>query len=288
MEWIKLLRIYQWMKNAFILAPLFFSGNLFEVDKIVLCFLAIIVFSLNASSIYVINDILDIESDKIHPTKRNRPLASGTVSKNAAILLFIALSSISLLLAFFINYYLFIVIVFYFVMNLFYSFGLKKIALLDIILISFGFVFRVMAGGFVSGIEISHWLYIMTFLLALFIAFAKRRDDIEIENKTGEQMRQAITGYNLEFISSAVSMLCGILVVSYLLYITSPEIENRFHNKPIYISTVFVVIGVLRYMQITLVEKKSGSPTKILLKDRFLQLTVVFWMLFFGVVIYMK
>ena len=191
-------------------------------------------------------------------------------------------------MAFFIGQNLGIVISIYFVMNLLYSFGLKKIALIDIFIISAGFVLRVTAGGAVTGIEISHWLYIMTFLVALFIAFAKRRDDVLLEMQTGEQMRKSISGYNLEFISSALSILCGILVVSYLLYITSPEITQRFQNKHAYISTLFVVMGILRYLQITLVEGKSGSPTKVLIKDLFLQVTVVLWMLFFAILIYFK
>ena len=199
---------------------------------------------------------------------------------------FLALGS--LVLAFLQNKNLGIVISIYFLMNLMYSFGLKKISLIDIFVISTGFVLRVTAGGVVTGIEISHWLYIMTFLIALFIAFAKRRDDVLLEMQTGEQMRKSASGYNLEFISSALSILCGILIVSYLLYITSPEITSRFENKHAYISTIFVIMGVLRYLQITLVEQKSGSPTKVLVKDRFLQITVVLWMLFFAGIIYTK
>lgn len=288
MAYLQLIRVNQWLKNFFIFAPLFFSGNLFDIDKLTLCALAFLTFSLCASSIYIINDYKDIEKDKLHPEKRKRPLAAGSITKVTAISLFCFLAIVSLTLAFFINRDLGIVIAIYFVMNLMYSFGLKKIALIDIFIISAGFVLRVTAGGMVTGIEISHWLYIMTFLIALFIAFAKRRDDVVLEMQTGEQMRKSISGYNLEFISSALSILCGILVVSYLLYITSPEITLRFQNKHAYISTVFVIMGILRYLQIALVEGKSGSPTKVLIKDRFLQVTVVLWMLFFAVLIYNK
>jgi 4-hydroxybenzoate polyprenyltransferase len=285
---LKLIRVPQWLKNFFIFAPLFFSGHLLDVDKLWLCAIAFLAFSLNASSIYIINDYKDIEHDKLHPVKRERPLASGAISRTTAIILFLVLAVTSLSIAYCLNINLGMVISIYFVMNLFYSFGLKKISLIDIFIISIGFVLRVTAGGVTADIEISHWLYIMTFLIALFIAFAKRRDDVVLEMQTGEKMRKSISGYNLEFITSAISILCGILIVSYLLYITSPEITQRFQNKHAYISTLFVIMGVLRYLQITLVEGKSGSPTKTLIKDHFLQITIVLWMLFFAVIIYFK
>lgn len=285
-KYILLIRVPQWLKNFFIFAPLFFSGHLLDIDKLVYCALAFLAFSLNASGIYIINDYKDIDKDRLHPTKRLRPLASGSISKVTALALFSLLAFSSLVLAFLLNVNLGIVISIYFGMNLMYSFGLKKISLIDIFIISIGFVLRVTAGGAITGIEISHWLYIMTFLIALFIAFAKRRDDVLLEMQTGEQMRKSVSGYNLEFISSAISILCGILIVSYLLYITSPEITLRFQNRHAYISTVFVIMGVLRYLQITLVEGNSGSPTKVLIKDRFLQITIVLWMLFFAFIIY--
>lgn len=288
MAYLQLIRVNQWLKNFFIFAPLFFSGNLFDLHKLALCTFAFISFSFCASSIYIINDYKDIEKDQLHPEKRKRPLAAGLITKTTALSLFCFFALVSLAGAFLINTNLGIVISIYFIMNLLYSFGLKKISLIDIFIISAGFVLRVTAGGVVTNIEISHWLYIMTFLIALFIAFAKRRDDVLLEMQTGEQMRRSISGYNLEFISSALSILCGILVVSYLLYITSPEITLRFQNKHAYISTVFVVMGILRYLQIALVEGKSGSPTKVLIKDRFLQVTVILWMLFFAVLIYNK
>ena len=287
-EKIQLIRPQQWLKNFFIFAPLFFSGNLLDLDKLCYCAVAFLAFSLNASSIYIINDYRDIENDKLHPSKKLRPLAAGTVSKGTAIGMFCFLAIASFVLAFGANTNLGIVIGIYFVMNMLYSFGLKKISLVDIFIIAIGFVLRVTAGGVVTGIEISHWLYIMTFLIALFIAFAKRRDDVLLQMETGEKMRKSVSGYNLEFISSAISILCGILVVSYLLYITSPEITLRFQNRHAYISTLFVIMGILRYLQITLVEKNSGSPTKVMMKDAFLQFIVIAWMLFFGVIIYIK
>jgi len=288
MKYLQLIRIHQWLKNFFIFAPLFFSGHLFNLAKLTHCALAFLSFSLCASSIYIVNDYKDIEKDKLHPVKKLRPLAAGTISKVTAIGLFCLLATVSFVLAFVINLNFAIVSGIYFLMNLFYSFGLKKVSLIDVFIIAIGFVLRVTAGGVVTDIEVSHWLFIMTFLMALFIAFAKRRDDVVLEMETGERVRTSISGYNLEFISSAISILCGILIVSYLLYITSPEITLRFQNKHAYISTIFVIMGILRYLQITLVEDNSGSPTKVLMKDRFLQATIILWMLFFASIIYVR
>lgn len=283
---LKLIRVHQWTKNLFVFAPLFFSGQFLQHEKLILSTFGFLCFCLAASSIYIVNDLFDAEKDKLHPTKKDRPIASGKISKPFAIVLLLLFISAAFGISFYISAGLFTVIATYFVLNLFYSFGLKQISLVDVFIVSIGFVLRVAAGGVLTGIPVSHWLYIMTFLLALFIALAKRRDDVLILNETGSEMRKSVKGYNLEFISSTISILCATLIVSYLLYITSPEVVARFEGKHPYISTIFVILGVLRYLQITLVQENSGSPSKILLKDLFLQIVLVLWVLFFITIIY--
>lgn len=286
MQTLKLIRVHQWTKNLFVFAPLFFSGQFLQKEKFILSAFGFLCFCLAASSIYIVNDLFDAEKDKLHPTKKNRPIASGKISKPFAIALLLIFISAAFGVSFYISIELFTVIAVYFVLNLFYSFGLKQISLVDVFIVSIGFVLRVAAGGVLTDIPVSHWLYIMTFLLALFIALAKRRDDVLILNQTGSEMRKSVKGYNLEFISSTISILCATLIVSYLLYITSPEVVARFEGKHPYISTIFVILGVLRYLQITLVQENSGSPSKILLKDLFLQIVLVLWVLFFITIIY--
>ena len=176
----------------------------------------------------------------------------------------------------------------YYALNIAYSMGLKALSLIDIFIVSSGFVFRVIGGGIICNIEISHWLFIMTFLLALFIALAKRRDDVLIELRSGEKMRHSISGYTLEFVDSTLSILCGVLIVSYILYITSSDIGLRIGNRYAFSSAIFVIMGIFRYLQITLVEKGSGSPTKILINDRFLQIVILLWVLFFGALLYSR
>ncbi len=286
MIFLNLLRVHQWIKNAFMFAPLFFSGRILDSTKLIEVLSGFGLMCLLSSSVYILNDLLDLESDRQHPVKRNRALASGKIKRAHAVILMLMFASSALIAAFLVDPVFFYILSAYAGMNVLYSIGLKKVGLLDICIISFGFVLRVLAGGTLSDTEVSQWLYIMTFLLALFIALAKRRDDLVIYSETGTNLRQSIQGYNMEFVSGALMILSAVLMVSYLIYITSPEIHLRFEGKPVYISALFVAIGLLRYLQLTLVYKKSGSPTKALLTDFFLSSLVLGWIIFFMIIIY--
>jgi decaprenyl-phosphate phosphoribosyltransferase len=283
---IQLIRIPQWTKNFFVFAPLFFAGEIFNSDKIINSAIGFIVYSLAASAIYILNDYKDIAADKNHPTKKHRPLASGQVSSSVAFAVFFVFLVVSFIGAYLLNVYLFYTILGYVMLNIAYSFGLKHVSLLDIMIIAIGFELRITAGGIATGIVVSQWLYIMTFLLATFLAIAKRRDDVLLQEQSGIAMRKNISAYSIVFINNVISVLCSVLIVSYLLYVTSPEITLHYSGKPMYISALFVLAGILRYLQITLVEQKSGSPTKIVLNDTFIQLTIACWVAFFMFIIY--
>jgi 4-hydroxybenzoate polyprenyltransferase len=285
-DFFRLLRIHQWAKNMLLFAPVFFAGHLSDIELFENALIGFLLFGLLASSIYIFNDYNDLENDRIHPVKKFRPLASGAISIQLALTIALVLFCTSLISAWFLNQTFFYILLSYAIINIFYSLGMKNLSLLDIFLVSSGFVLRVFAGGVLTMTPISQWLFIMTFLLALFIAFAKRRDDVLIKQGTGVAIRTAVKGYNLEFISSSISILCGILVVTYLLYVTSHDVETRYPDKPIYISALFVLMGILRYLQITLVDGRSGSPTKIFYTDRFIQIVLLLWVLFFVYVIY--
>ena len=159
-----------------------------------------------------------------------------------------------------------VVLLSYIVLNIGYSFYLKHIAIVDITIISIGFVLRLFIGAIVTETPLSKWIVIMTFLLALFLAFAKRRDDVIHFMNTGKKMRKVIDGYNLQLIDGAMMIMASVVIVSYLLYTTSLEVINRINNEYLYLTSFFVILGVLRYMQISFVENNSGSPTKVLLK----------------------
>ncbi|RAJ06738.1 4-hydroxybenzoate polyprenyltransferase [Chitinophaga skermanii] len=287
MQYLKLLRPTHWAKNLFLFIPLFFAGEITHIDKIVSLIQAFISFSLIASSIYIINDYRDIEADKLHPKKSKRPLASGAVSKPAALVIFGICIALGFGIALLLKTKFAFVLGLYFVMNLAYSYGLKNISILDIIILSIGFVLRVKAGGIVAVITISEWLMLMVFLLSLFMAIAKRRDDVLIKLESGKDMRKAVKGYNLDFMNVSLAIAAAVIIVAYIMYTMAPETNGRFGTWRLYYTSIFVIAGLLRYLQITYVENNTGSPTNILYKDRFIQITILLWILSFYVIIYL-
>lgn len=287
-EYIALIRPKDWAKNLFLFIPVFFAGQIFNPEILLEVIGGFICFSLIASSIYIINDYRDIEDDKIHPVKRKRPLASGSVSKTTAVVICIAFIIAGFTGAWFIRDKFFFVLGIYFILNLGYSFGLKNISILDIFIISIGFVLRVKSGAVIAKIGLSEWLTIMVFLLALFMAIAKRRDDVLIKQSSGTDMRRAVKGYNLDFINAALSLICAVIIVSYFMYTMSAEVTERLGTHRLYYTCLFVLGGIFRYMQLIFIQQSSQSPTKILYKDRFIQGAIFLWMISFYTIIYMK
>lgn len=292
MDILRLIRPFQWIKNIFVYIPLFFGGYLFNGAMWIESTLAFIAFSLMASAIYCINDIKDVKSDKEHPEKKKRPIASGNISITAAwIMSLILVTGSEIICMFAVDQNpldLVIVINLYLVLNIAYCFGLKRISIVDVLIIASGFVLRLVAGGVSCGIELSPWIVLMTFLLALFMAFAKRRDDVIIRESTGLVTRRNTVGYTLPYLNLILGMLAGVTMVCYIMYTVSPEVIERFNNPYIYASSIFVLAGIIRYLQIAIVNSKSGSPTKILLHDRFIQACCIMWVLFFAVIIYVR
>lgn len=287
-KYIQLIRPKDWAKNLFLFIPVFFAGKAFDTQVLLNIALGFICFSLVASSIYIINDYRDIEDDRKHPTKRNRPLASGAVNKTTALIICILFVVTGLTLAYFVRDKFCFVLSIYFLLNLGYSFGLKNIAILDIIIIAIGFVIRVKSGGIIAYIAITEWLVIMIFLLALFLAISKRRDDVLLKLQLGGDMRKSIKGYNLDFINTALSLICAVTIVAYFMYTMSPEVINRLGTYRLYYTCLFVLAGIFRYLQIIFVQSNAESPTKILYKDRFIQVTILLWIVSFYIILYMK
>jgi len=281
--YLNLFRVPQYIKNIFVFAPLFFSFN-FTTVKLFDTLLVFILFSFLASSIYIFNDLMDINEDKKHPIKKFRPIASEKISKNKAKLFVILIAFISLFISFLISKSLFLILCMYFIMNIFYSLKLKHIAIIDIFIIASGFVLRLFAGAIIINVQLSMWIIIMTFLLALFLALAKRRDDVLL-SLNGDKTRKNIDGYNLEFVNASMVLMSGVVIVSYILYTVSENVIEKLNSQYLYLTTVFVVLGILRYMQITFVEEDSGSPSKIILNDRLLQLSIISWLFSFILIV---
>lgn len=250
--------------------------------------LGFIAFCCIASSIYIINDYRDIEDDKKHPDKSKRPLASGAVSKTTSIFICVFLILAGFAIAYFIREKFWFVLSIYFLINLAYSFGLKTIPILDIMILAIGFVLRVKGGAVIAYLGVSEWLNIMVFLLALFMAIGKRRDDVLLKLSSGIDMRRAVKGYNLDFLNVALALVCAVIVVAYFMYTMSPEVLKRMGTYRLYYTCLFVLAGIMRYLQIIFVQSASGSPTKILYKDRFIQVSLILWIASFYLLIYMK
>ena len=288
MNILKILRPHQWVKNTFIFIPLFFGGSLFDMADWTSSLVAFVAFSFAASAIYSINDIVDVEADKKHPKKCKRPIAAGLVSKRQARLLAIILAIAALALPFLLNnWMLSVVIALYLAMNLCYCIRLKHYAIIDVCIVALGFVMRIVAGGVATDIVLSRWIVMMTFLLTLFLSFAKRRDDVLIMNETGMAPRKNTSRYNLTFINQAITITGGVMLVCYIMYTVSPEVIERFNSPNLYMTSFFVILGLLRYIQLTVVDERSGEPTRLVLSDRLIQLIIAGWIISFAIIIYM-
>ena len=292
-KYFKLLRVEQWVKNLFVFVPLFFSGNVKNLELLTKSIFAFIIFSFVASIVYILNDYNDIEEDKKHPEKRRRPLASGAISKSNAIGILIGLILLDTALIFLAQAYFhenlwkFIIIVaFYFIMNIAYTFRLKHVPIIDISIIAIGFVLRVLSGGNITGISTSQWAILLTFVLALVLAIGKRRGEL-INAQISGKTRRALDGYNVQFADIVLSISVTLAIVCYLMFTLSPEVQARFHERVFY-TVIFVVFAFLRYLQQTLVYNRTESPTKIVYRDRYIQVTLILWVATFLIQIYFK
>ena len=288
---IQLLRPLQWLKNLFVFAPMFFSNNLLNRDYFRPTTIVFLAFCFISSSIYCINDIHDVEADRMHPQKCKRPIASGKVPIRVGYLLAIFCLLFPFGILFFVNGsnlpYLYLIIACYWMMNVAYCMKLKRYAIIDVSIIAIGFVMRVLIGGLVTNIWVSHWLVLMTFLITLFLALAKRSDDFRIYEKTGIKPRVSITGYNKPFINEATAIVASVTMVSYIMYSMSDEVIRRMGSPYVYLTSGWVLLGLLRYLQNMIVFGRSGSPTNALLKDKFLIPCIIGWLLTFFIIIYL-
>ena len=291
-ELIKLTRPHHWVKNLFVFLPIFFGQKILDVHLLYNTVVAFLSFCFVASSIYCFNDIIDVEDDRRHPVKCHRPVASGKISVSVAYAIMFALMALSVGILFHIGDVAMrnatiVVICVYWLMELAYCMVLKRFAIVDVCILSVGFVLRILAGGMATGIVISHWLVMMTFLLTLFLGIAKRRDDVLRMMDTGIAPRHNTKRYNITFVNEALTITGGIMLVCYIMYTVSPEVMAQFDTQYLYLTSVFVILGLLRYLQLALVDERTGDPTKVLLHDGFTQCVVLGWGISFLVIIYM-
>ncbi|MGB9750405.1 MAG: decaprenyl-phosphate phosphoribosyltransferase [Caldisericia bacterium] len=274
-DFLNLIRIKQWIKNLFIFAPLLFSKNLFDKYLFLETFIAFILLSLLTSGLYIFNDIKDLENDKHHPIKKERPLAKGVFSKKFAIFISILFISISLISSFFINYKLTLIFIFYIFINVLYTIFLKKIVIIDVFVIALNFTLRIFSGSIVTGISISSWLILCTLFLSLFLGFSKRRFEIISLKENANKHREVLSSYSIELLDKIIIVLATSTILSYALYTVSIETKEKFGESLVY-TIPFVIYGILRYLYL-IYKTNEGEPTKLVTEDISLLLTIALW-----------
>ena len=273
----KAMRPKQWTKNAFVFAALIFDRKLFDLNSLERTLMTFGLFCLLASSVYLLNDIMDIEADRSHPVKKNRPIASGKLPISLAVIMAILLLAVALVGSFLLFIGTFFIFLIYFVLNLAYSKWLKHIAIIDVLVIAACFVLRVAAGVSVIQVErFSPWLYVVTTLFALYLGFGKRRAELSVlipENTTSH--RRVLAGYSIDFIDQLITIVSATTIIAYSLYTFSAP--NLPENHTMMLTIPFVLYGIFRYLSLIQINKKGGEPEDLLLNDRPLQITIVLW-----------
>lgn len=285
---IKLARPKQWIKNFFVFAPLLFSRHVFDMPFLLSSLAAFLIFSLASSSVYIINDILDVESDRAHPKKKYRPIASGEVSPRQA-LIFLALLVIIIITGLlFLKPIFAAVIILYLITNLLYSLKVKSIVLLDVFFISFGFMLRVLGGAAAISVPISSWMILTTIFISLFLAISKRRGELSqvINQDNIEKQRKVLKEYSVEFADQLNTIAAAGTIISYALYTVSDKTVATFGTDKLIYTTPFVIYGIFRYLYLMHQKNLGESPTTIVTKDIPIILDVIFWFIFCVIIIY--
>jgi 4-hydroxybenzoate polyprenyltransferase len=283
----KTMRPHQWIKNLFVFAALFFSGGATEMGKLMGVFLTFLSFCAMASAVYFLNDIMDRDRDRRHPTKCKRPIASGILPLRTAMASGLMLASSSLAIAYFIFPDSGLLLLTYGVLNVMYSFWLKHIVIVDLFCVAFGFVLRVLSGGLAIHVEPTSWLLIASFLLALFLALAKRRHELLLAEDLPKTSRPVLEYYTPQLIDELISVVTPTILITYLLYTLDPDTSARFNSKRLYGTGIFVIFGIFRYLYLVHHENVGGSPTDLVLTDLPLMITILGWILTFGFIIYL-
>jgi len=271
------LRPKQWIKNLFIFLPLVFGKKLFIYPVNLRVIIAFFLFSITASVVYLINDIIDIEKDKLHPTKRLRPIASGKLTVREAWIAAAILGGVFIASSFLLDIYFGIVVASYIVFNILYSKILKDKVIIDVFCIGVFFLLRIIAGSIIANVQISHWIIFMVVLLALFLGFNKRRQELCVLGKEAVSHRRALTRYNLYFIDQMVSVITASIVIAYMLYTVDARTVKEFGTNHLMYSIPFVYYGIFRYLYLIHKIRKEGDPTRILLSDRMMRINIILW-----------
>ncbi len=286
---IKQIRVKHWIKNLLIFAPLLFSSQLLNTQSLVLSIFAFFSFSFLASFSYVINDIKDLDGDIIHPIKKNRPLASGKINIKAAYVLAFFMLLFSIIFSILIHQAeLYVVLVSYCIINIFYATYLKKISIVDAISIAIGFELRILAGCIAIGVIASDFILVVTFFLALLLAFLKRKGELKLLQENSTKHRKSLTYYTLPLLDKFIFASATFTLIGYLFYTIDDGVINQIGNDYLKYSIVFVLYGLFRFIQLSEIDvyNNEGDPTILIYKDRGLQLAILCWMVYVTMCLY--
>jgi len=273
---LKTMRLRQWTKNGFVFFALVFDKQLFLREPFLKTLEGFFLFCLISSSVYLFNDITDIEADRSHPEKKHRPLASGKLPVNVALITAFVLALTSFVLGYLLEPFFAGIVALYFFINLLYSRWLKHIPILDVLIISSGFVFRVAAGVMLITVErFSPWLYMLTILFSLYIGFGKRRAEMNLLAQSAASHRKVLDGYSIPLLDQYITIVSGMTIIAYSFYTFSAP--NLPENHTMMLTIPFVVYGIFRYLQLIQTGNAAGAPDEVALKDRPLQVTVLLW-----------
>ena len=276
----------QWIKNLLVLAPLIFSKNINILSKDIEVLKAVVLFILISGCVYMTNDIFDLENDKNHPVTSTRPLHSGKIKKSKLIYTIVILSITTFILAYKINVVLGNIILGYFLLNFIYSILLKRIVILDVMVVALGFYLRILAGGVVIDVYPSEWLSLCTILLSLFLVFSKRRYELVVLENSSNIHRKVLSYYSPYFIDQMISIVTALTIITYIMYTISDKTIEYFGTRNLIYTNIFVFYGICRYLYLVYQEKKGGDPVKLMLSDKFLLMNILLWVMAVYIIIY--
>jgi 4-hydroxybenzoate polyprenyltransferase len=280
------LRPHQWTKNLLVFAALAFSKHLFEAGPFVRAFVAFVLFCALSGVVYLVNDVVDVERDRLHPLKRHRPIASGALAPRAALVAAALLGISALALSVVLGLRFAVCAMAYLILNLLYSLWLKNVVIVDAISVSLGFVLRAVAGAVAIGVEFSDWLLICTILLALFLTLCKRRHELTSLNDAAAEHRRILSEYSPYLLDQMISVVTASCLTAYAFYTTAPETVLKYQTNRLSWTIPFVLYGIFRYLYLVHQKELGGSPTDILLTDRPLLGALGLWALAIVVIVY--
>jgi 4-hydroxybenzoate polyprenyltransferase len=285
---IESLRPKQWTKNLFLFAGVFFSGQVFVPEQILKIFLGFFLFVLASGGIYLLNDIIDIESDRVHPKKSQRPIASGRVGKKTGYCYFILFILISTIYSLYLNRDFGLYVVTYVLVNVIYTLKTKHIVILDVMSISLGFLIRVLAGCVLISVTPSDWLIVCSINISLFLGFCKRRQELNLLAVNDNNTRYVLKIYNNGFLNQIIAIVTSASFISYILYTVSSETVDRLGTRNLVFTIPFVLYGIFRFLFLIYVEPVDENPTDIIFKDKPFVLNGILWCLTALVIIYFR